>query len=301
MTGRKSIAVLLLFVLPLGFASVWRLQLAIDSQLASVHQEKDDLLLRSGKLVRALSLEYSAFLADVYWTRVVQYFGNKHVRQDRNLELLAPLLDLTTTLDPHLLVAYRVGSVFLAEPPPRGAGRPDLAIRLIQRGIAANPEQWRLYQDLGFIFYWELRDYPRASEAFLEGSKIPKANEWMRVMAAKIAEEGRSRGTSMFLWRQIYESTRDELIRKNAFNHMQLIKAEEDMEHIDEIVFQFEQDNTRLPAGFSELIRAGYVPGQPLDPEGYPYVLDSIGKVGLHPKSPLYDALQKDLQTALPR
>lgn len=301
MTGRKPIAVLLLFVLPLGFASVWRLQLALDSQLASVHQEKDDLLLRSGKLVRALSLEYSAFLADVYWTRVVQYFGNKHVRQDRNLELLAPLLDLTTTLDPHLLAAYRVGSVFLAEPPPRGAGRPDLAIRLIQRGIAANPEQWRLYQDLGFIYYWELRDYPRASEAFLEGSKIPKANEWMRVMAAKIAYDGRSRGTSMFLWRQIYESTRDELIRKNAFNHMQLIKAEEDMEHIDEIVFQFEQDNTRLPAGFSELIRAGYVPGQPLDPEGYPYVLDSIGKVGLYPKSPLYDALQKDLQAALPR
>lgn len=294
MTGSKSIAVLLLLVLPFGFASVWRLQLSIDKQFAAVHRERDDLLLRSGRLVKAMSLEYSAFLADVYWTRVVQYFGNKHVRQDTNLELLAPLLDLSTELDPHLLVAYRFGSVFLAEPPPRGAGQPVSAVRLIQRGIAANPDEWRLYQDLGFIYYWELRDYQRASEAFREGSKNPNAGEWMKVMAAKVAQDGRSWSTSMFLWQQIYESTKDDLIRKNAFNHMELIKAEADLEQIDAAIFQFEQDYTRLPAGFGELIRASYLSRQPVDPAGYPYVIDSSGKVRLNPKSPLFDALRRD-------
>ena len=56
-----------------------------------------------------------------------------------NLDLLWPLLDVTTTLDPHLLVAYRFGSMFLSDAPPRGAGRPDLGMQLIQRGIQANP------------------------------------------------------------------------------------------------------------------------------------------------------------------
>src|SRR5437773_8898416 len=49
-----------------------------------------------------LSLEYAPLLADIYWTRVVQYYGNKHVRGQANLELLWPLLDITTTLDPNL-------------------------------------------------------------------------------------------------------------------------------------------------------------------------------------------------------
>ena len=50
--------------------------------------------------------------------------------------LLYPLLDLTTTLDPVFNIAYRFGSIFLAEPYPGGAGRPDLAITLLEKGLA---------------------------------------------------------------------------------------------------------------------------------------------------------------------
>lgn len=301
MQGLRSIAAVLLLVLPAGFTAVWRLQHGIDRNLAAVHQERDQLLLRSGRLVKVLSLEYRTFLADVYWTRAVQYFGEKHVREDANLELLAPLLDLTTTLDPNLVVAYHFGAVFLAEPPPRGAGRPDLAVKLLRQGIAANPDQWRLYQDLGFIYYWEVRDYQNASLAFLEGSRNPDAQPWMKIMAAKIAGEGRSRATSMFLWRQVYESTKDEMIRRNALNHMQLIKAEDDMEMIDEVAFDFEQEHSRLPNGIEELVQTGRLKGRPVDPTGAPYVLDREGKVGLSPQSPLAEALRKDRLSAPPK
>ena len=104
---------------------------------------------RSGNLVKKLSLEYAPLMGAIYWTRVVQYFGEKHRLHQTNLELLWPLLDITTTLDPHLMPAYRFGSTFLSDSPPRGAGRPDLAVKLLERGIKANPDQWRLYQDLG--------------------------------------------------------------------------------------------------------------------------------------------------------
>ena len=56
---------LLMLVLPLGFAGIWRLQHGIDSQLASVSQERDDVLLRSGKLVKMMSLEYAPLMADI--------------------------------------------------------------------------------------------------------------------------------------------------------------------------------------------------------------------------------------------
>src|SRR5207247_10631654 len=124
MKSERTIAWLLLLVVPLGFEGIWRLQHGIDAQRASIGEERDEVLLRSGKLVKAMSLEYAPLLADIYWTRVVQYYGNKHVRKDANLELLWPLLDITTTLDPNLLVAYRFGAALLSPRAPCGACRP---------------------------------------------------------------------------------------------------------------------------------------------------------------------------------
>jgi len=64
--------VLLCAVLMAGFAGVWRLQQRIDVQREALHQEKDDLVLRSGPMLKAMSLEYAPLMADLYWTRVVQ-------------------------------------------------------------------------------------------------------------------------------------------------------------------------------------------------------------------------------------
>ena len=137
MSARHISAQALLVVL--GFAAIWHLQQRIDLQQATAEVEDDQVLLRSGKLMKMMSLEYAPFVADIYWTRVVQYFGNKHAGKDPDLRLLWPLLDITTTLDPNLLPAYHFGGMFLSDSPPRGAGRPDLAAQLITRGIAANP------------------------------------------------------------------------------------------------------------------------------------------------------------------
>jgi len=270
-----------------GFAGVWKLQEKIDTQLDGMHQEADDLVLRSGKLLKVMSLEYAPLMADMYWTRVVQYYGDKAVRHDPDLELLWPLLDVTTTLDPHLLVAYRFGSMFLSESAPRGAGRPDLGIQLIQRGIQANPDYWRLYEDLGFIYYFELHDYNKAGAAFLEGSKNPQALPWMKVLAAKVNEQGDNPETSEFLWNEIYTSTKDPQMKENAATHLQLLKADADCKAIDALSDDFEKKNSRRPSSIRELVTAGLLRGVPADPMGNAYVLDNTGKAQLDPESPL--------------
>ena len=112
-------ALTLSLVLLAGFAGIWRLQLNIDAQQAALHQDRNDVLLTSPKLLKVLSLEYAPLLADVYWTRAVQYYGEKHRLHKENLEELWPLLDIATTLDPNLIAAYRFGSTFLSDAPPR--------------------------------------------------------------------------------------------------------------------------------------------------------------------------------------
>jgi len=287
MKARNFGPILLCCLLVPGFAGVWKLQERIDVQLDGLHREADELVLRSGRLLKAMSLEYAPLMADLYWTQVVQYYGDKSVRHDANFELLWPLLDVTTTLDPNLVVAYRFGSMFLSEGPPAGAGRPDLAIQLIQRGIRENPDYWRLYEDLGFIYYFELHDYAKAAAAFLEGSKNPQAMPWMKVLAAKVSEQGDNTETSVFLWNEIYSSTPDPQMKENAAIHLQLLKSDTDCKQLDDLSSEYEKRTSKRPTSLRDLVTAGLLKGMPMDPAGYAYVFDNDGKAQLNPESPL--------------
>jgi hypothetical protein len=289
MRPQLSIGKLLLVALPLGFAGLWQVERRIDRDLAGLHQEQDELVFRSGKMLKAVSLEYAPLMAELYWTRVVQYYGDKQAHDDPHFDLLWPLLDIATTLDPQLLAAYRFGATFLSEWPNAGPGRPDLGVELVQRGIKANPEYWRLYEDLGFIYYIHMKDYAKASAAFLEGSKNPQAYDWMKVMAARIAEKGDSRATSMFLWNELYQSTKSPEIKKNALAHLQLLRAEADCEQLDVLAAEYEKRMGRRPATVRDLINAGMLPGAPLDPMGTVYVFGKDGKAQISATSPLME------------
>jgi tetratricopeptide (TPR) repeat protein len=287
---------LLCAILLLGLAGVWQLQYAIDAQLAATHQEQDDLVLRSGALLKAMSLEYAPLVADVYWTRAVQYYGNKLATRQNTIDLLWPFLDVTTTLDPHLIIAYRFGSTFLSEPPPAGAGKPQLGIELLQRGINENPEYWRFYEDLGFIYYFHLKDYTKAASVFLEGSKRPGALIWMKTFAARIAEKGETPETSTMLWSEIYGSTNDPAIKKNAKIHLQLLRAQADCAALNRVAAEYEKRNGRHPSNMRDLIAPGLLPGPAVDPEGFVYSFDAEGKAQINPASPLFKEQRLDQQ-----
>ena len=284
-----KVIVLVLVTLQGGFLGIWTLQHSIDKQQAALKEERDYVLLSSAKLMKAMSLEYAPLMADFYWTRVVQFYGNKHVRGDANLQELWPLLDITTTLDPNLLPAYHFGAIFLSQRAPAGAGRPDLAVELMQRGIKANPDYWRFYEDLGFIYYMDLKDYKKASEAFLEGSKNPKALIWMKIMAAKIAAEGESYETSFFLWNDIFTTATDKQIKENAKTHLLLLRVREDCKKLDQLADEYEKRFGHRPKRVSDLNQAGLLQGEAVDPLNYPYVFDDKGKAALNVDSPLLE------------
>jgi tetratricopeptide (TPR) repeat protein len=234
-----------------------------------------------------LSLEYAPLMGAIYWTRAVQYFGSKHHAHDQNLDQLWPLLDIATTLDPNLLVAYRFGAMFLSDAPPRGAGQPDQAAQLLERGMKANPEYWRFYQDLGNVYYFDKKDYLKASQAFEAGSKLPGAPPFMKIMAAKIAAEGESLETSYALWLDIYQTSTNADMRKNAEDHLRLVKMEMDLRALDQVANVYEQRTRQRATRISDLMQVGLLSGQPLDPDGFPYVLGGQGKAEPNPKSPL--------------
>ncbi len=288
MSSGKITPWLLLLVVPVGFAGVWHLQGKVNAERDAMREEQDEVLLRAPKLMKLVTLEYRTLAADIYWTRAVQYYGTKRLGQDTNLESLWPLLDVATTLDPNLLPAYRFGATFLSQPEPRGAGRPDLAVQLLERGLKANPEYWRLYQDLGNIYYLELKDYAKAGEAYREGSKNPAAASWMKIMAARFLEKGESRETAVLLWTEVLESSNDTAIQENARINLELLRADDDIEHINEIAAKFAASAGRPPKSMREMVQSGLIGGEPADPDGYAYVIGSDGKARISEKSPLF-------------
>lgn len=248
-------------------------------QLRTGASLEEVLYISSPKVLKRMSLGYDGLLADVYWTRAVQYFGSKHHVGARNYDLLAPLLEITTALDPHLLVAYDYGSNFLAPKPPNGAGMPQQAIELEEYGIRNNPNEWKLYYELGFVRYMELRDYAGAADAFARGAKVPNAHPFLKLLAALMAEHAGELETARMMWSTTYETATEKSIRANAAAHLRALQVDEDVPKLEALVAFYRERTGHLPTKFADLAMAGMLRGIPLDPLGHPYKLMADGRV----------------------
>ncbi len=240
---------------------------------------EDILFISSPSAVKRLSLGYEGLLADIYWTRAVQYFGGRHAAGADHYRLLAPLLEITTTLDPHLVVAYQFGANFLSPKPPNGAGMPDRAIKLVEHGVQNNPDDWKLYYELGFIYYMDVKDYTKAAEAFARGSQIPNAHPFLKVMAAQMAQHAGDTQMARALWTTTFESTQDKQIRSNAAAHLRALDVADDVSALEALVSQYRQLTGKTPASLEELVAAHYLKFTPIDPSGHAYRLMPDGTV----------------------
>jgi len=251
---------------------------AID-RLGLQSQAQQTLYVRSPKTLRRMAIGYTGLLADIYWTRAVQYFGYQHHKQSGDFHLLAPLLQVTTELDPRLLPPYELGANFLAPQPPNGAGSPDEALRLLQYGIEHNPDQWHLYYDLGFLYFTEFKDYGKASAAFWAGAQLPVTHEFMSVLAARMAQHAGEFDTARMLWYTTYQSTKQPDIKQNAVQHLVALRVDEDVTRLEQLVDKYRQQTGHLPTSMGDLERAGFIRGTPADPNGKPYKLTPDGRI----------------------
>jgi hypothetical protein len=283
--SRRFFAPILLVVL---MASAIGLQ-ALRERGAELPVASDGVLyVQSPAALQRLSLSYKSILADVYWIRAVQLYGDTKLgrRTDRSYGLLYPLLELTTTLDPYFDIAYQFGALFLAEAPPSGPGRPDLAIKLLQRGLEAQPDSWRLHQAIGFVHYWSEQDYAAAADWFGRASRLPGAPKWMSALAAVTLAEGGNRKASRLLWSQIRQSATDDWFRAESERRLQQLDAMDQLDQLRTVVAAFAARQARPPTGWEELQRAGYLRGNIVDPLGSPYHLNGTS-VSLDPTSKL--------------
>lgn len=247
--------------------------------------------IQSGPLAERLALSFDSLVSDVYWMRAVVYFGGQRRSEHatKNFDQLYPLLDLVTSLDPHFRVAYRFGSLFLGERFPGGAGRPDQAIKLLEKGLEQDPSRWEYAMDIGFVYYWWLNDFARAAEWFDRGGKIPGGAEWLAPLAAVTLAEGGNRESSRQLWNNLRDNTDQEWIKTTAEHRLAQLAAMDTIDQLNAISEQFTKSRGRPAANWGELVAAMRWRGVPLDSGGAPFSLDpATGRVGLANTSSLW-------------
>jgi len=251
---------------------------------------EDDDLAVEGSRFKGFVFGAEGLVADWYWMNSLQYIGKKISKvgienldlenlRPLNPRLLYPYLNNATDLDPKFIAPYSYGATLLP------AVDPAQAIALTEKGIANNPDQWRLYQYLGYT-YWRLENYQKASEVYEAGSRVAGAPIFMRLMAARMSTEGDSRNLAREMYRQILAEADDERSRENAELRLLQIDSLDDRDILDPILAEFRESNGRCASNWPEIVplvlkkksltvglrvdRSNNI----VDPTGVPYMID---------------------------
>jgi tetratricopeptide (TPR) repeat protein len=227
------------------------------------------LYLPSGRYLRVAALGFDDLLADVLYLWSIQYYSNYAIA-DRYTYLEHIYKDVVTELDPRYLDPYLIGSMIMnAE-----ARQPEMALRLLDKGIEKNPDQWILPFEAGFLCYQTLKDYPRAGRYFDVTLAVPGAPPIVQRFKAEMARRAGDIRASLQEWAAIHDAATDDYVRTIAWNHVHDLRVQVDLEDLEAAVETFRARAGRFPARLAELRAAQLVANVPRDPEGNAYRYD---------------------------
>jgi hypothetical protein len=258
------------------FAASVALAVARDRLVAPV-PAPPIIWLQSPALLDRVALQFDALAADIYWIRAVVYYGGvrRSVDPHKTYDLLYPLLDIATTLDPAFLQAYRMGAIFLSEEYPGGAGRPDLAIALLEKGLKARPNAWQLLHDIGFVHFWTYRDFATAARWMDRASRVPGSPPWLKAVVAGMLIRGDDRSSARLLWTEMLQSD-ERMMQAAARLRLAQLNALDDIDALHSLIARATLASGRRPTSWRDLIAGGWLREVPRDPSGTPYAIDPL-------------------------
>ena len=225
--------------------------------------------LPQGEYLKPTLLGYHHLGADLLWLRLVQVIGKKRNSADE-YEWMYHALDVLTTLDPQYAYAYYAGGVILGDL----ANRPDLSIRLLEKGAAANPDVWNIPFLLGYNYYFLLDDPAKGAEHIMQAARLPDGPAYLPGLATRLAAEAGNPDTALaFLEARLLE-THDPEMREVLAYRMKEVIIERDVHLLEKAVDAYQVQYRALPVTLEDLVAVGTISMLPQEPFGGDYRLD---------------------------
>jgi hypothetical protein len=148
----------------------------LDNLIATnelVHRQAT--FLPSLQSVKLVSGGFNKLAADLYWLALIQYCGAGIEQRGKPYERCYDYVNLITGLDPKFTKPYWFGCWSIGY----WQKRPDLADRILQRGMVENPDAWDLAYLAGINEYLFASDYKRAAHYYRIAAQKPGAPDWL--------------------------------------------------------------------------------------------------------------------------
>jgi hypothetical protein len=251
-------------------------QSRIDARQDRWRAQRQALYVGDGRLLRRLLPGFELLAADLYWLRTVQYYGGKLAFEGGvGLDLLYPLADVTTALDPRLEVAYRFGAIFLCEPAPHGAGDCQAGLRLLAKGADNLPGAWGLRQDMGYFRFLYLGDAEGAARELRAAARLPGAPFTLETLAGRLLMDAGRNAAAREIWQQLFEQYPEGYLRENARIHLQKIDGRQMLATLNAAVVRRRAAGGSAVSSAEDLVRLGLDRRLTVDPTGVPFAWDA--------------------------
>lgn len=182
-------------------------------------EEEEMRLYPSGRMLEFLALGQPTLLADVAWLQAIQYYG-KHRMGDRRYRLADQLFDVITRVDPGFRSAYVFGALVLEEE----TGALDRSRALFGRGMRANPDDWMIAFQRGFLEY--LRgDVSTGAAQMHQASRLPGAPPYVARLAAHACGRVGRTATAIRIWEEIARRSEDAAMRSLAEQRLEDLRS----------------------------------------------------------------------------
>lgn len=279
----KSMCLALIVVMAVLIGLLTYLQQALDRRSDRVAGTIEELgQLPRGEILRPALLGYHHLGADILWLRMLQVLGKKNNSADEHAWLYHAM-DVITTLDPLYAYVYYVGGVVLTDL----AERVDLSNQLLEKGHAANPNEWNLPFLLGYNYYFVLNEPAKGAEYISRAAKIPGGPGFLPGLATRMYAESGDPDVALQFLEAMWRENPDTAVREKLEVRVKEIMIERDLRHLEEAIQRYHQAQRKLPKTLLDLVLSGILQAIPDEPFGGAYNLDvRTGEVSssTHPK-----------------
>jgi len=266
-SGRRkgSAAVALVALLFLFCAGIVSLKLAIERIPRKKIPGASIIYIPSGKYLKYATFGYSSLVADLVYIWAIQYYTTYTiVDRFQNLE---HIFSIIAELDPRYTDPYEVGALIAVNE----AKDLQLAYKILDLGLAKNPDQWIFPFEAGH-YAQRAKDYETARKYYEKTMNIPGAPEIAKRLYAAAGFKVMDLEESWETWLEVYNTATDERTKKIAGKHLYQVKTAADTNLLKEAVRRFRERYQRLPAELGELVRFGIVSALPQDLDGKDYI-----------------------------
>jgi hypothetical protein len=179
---------------------------------------------------------------------------------------------VVTTLDPWVDHPYRFAALWLSDSPESVRE----GNRLLERGIAYHPREWRNRFYLGFNHFYYLGDNAAAADVLEEAVALEGTPVFLRRLMARLRADAEGLDTAAAFLTQLVRTAPDGYARAEYRKALDEVEAERRARFLDAARADYQRRTGRDITAVEDLVRPPHavLPALPPEPNGWEWILD---------------------------